>query len=60
MPLVRAFGGGVYAKVASYTSSIPVRVRGTLAHPELAPPRAEDLARGVLGGALRRALAPDE
>jgi AsmA-like C-terminal region len=58
MPLVRAFGGGVYAQAASYTTSIPVRVGGTLDHPELAPPRAEDLARGLLGGALRRALQP--
>lgn len=58
MPLVKAFGGGAYADAARYTTSIPVRVRGTTRKPELAPPRAEDLAKGLLGGALRRALAP--
>ncbi|HWB81596.1 MAG TPA: AsmA-like C-terminal region-containing protein [Nannocystaceae bacterium] len=59
MPLVQAFGGGAYAGAAKYTTSIPVRVRGTTKKPELAPPRAEDLAKGLLGGALRRALGPE-
>lgn len=58
MPLVQAFGGGAYAGAAKYTTSIPVRVRGTTRKPELAPPRAGDLAKGLLGGALRRTLAP--
>ncbi len=60
MPLVQAFGGGAYASAARYTTSIPVRIRGTTRKPELAPPKAEDLARGLLGAGLRRALSPGQ
>ncbi len=56
MPAVRAFGGGAYAKLAQITTSIPVRVGGTLAAPKLRPPSAGDIGSGLLGGALTRAL----
>lgn len=59
MPLVEAFGGGTYAAVARTTTRIPVRITGTVREPELAPPRARDVAAGLLGGAVRRALTPD-
>jgi hypothetical protein len=60
MPAVRAFGGGVYAAVARTTSSLPVRVRGTTDAPELAPPTPGDVARGLVGGLILRALEPEE
>jgi hypothetical protein len=60
MPAVRAFGGGIYAEVARYTTSLPVRVRGTTAAPELAPPSPADVAKGVVGGLIFRALEPEE
>lgn len=60
MPLVERYGGGIYATVAKATTSIPVRVTGTIDDPELAPPRPRDVARGLLGGALRRALSEDD
>ncbi len=56
MPFVERFGGGTYATVARTTSRLPVRITGTVEDPELAPPRATDVAKGLLGGALRRAL----
>ena len=58
MPLVSAFGGGAYASVARVTTSLPVRITGTVQDPELAPPRVRDLAPGLLGGAVVRALSP--
>lgn len=60
MPAVRAFGGGAYAGLARVTTSIPVRVEGTLSAPKLAPPSARDVGVGLLGGALRRALGPGQ
>jgi hypothetical protein len=56
MPLVRAYGGGVYATVARTTSSIPMRVEGTVQRPELAPPTPSAVAKGLLGGLMHRAL----
>lgn len=56
MPLVQAFGGGIYEQAARHTTRIPVRVTGTVRQPELAAPPAEEVAKGVLGGLLRRAL----
>ena len=56
MPLVKAFGGGVYEDVARYTTSIPVRIGGTVDQPALRPPTAADVARGLGGGLLRRGL----
>lgn len=56
MPLVRAFGGGLYAEAARYTTSIPVRIEGTVQAPKLRPPTPADVAKGLAGGLLRRAL----
>lgn len=56
MPLVRAFGGGVYKEVARVATSLPVRIGGTVQAPEIAPPTASDVGRSLLGGAMRRAL----
>jgi len=56
MPLLPTFGGGVYRGVARWTTALPVRVRGTIEHPEFAPPSAKDVGAGLLGGALRRSL----
>jgi hypothetical protein len=55
LPLVRAFGGGVYEEVARWTTSIPVRVGGTLQAPEVRPPTVRDLTGSVGGAILRRA-----
>ncbi len=49
MPLVEVFGGGVYAKLARTTASLPVRIEGTLRDPSLAAPSARDVAKGLLG-----------
>lgn len=64
-PLVGLFGGGVYETVARTTTKLPVRVTGTVHEPKLAPPRVRDVAAGLIGGAVRRALSskseePDE
>jgi hypothetical protein len=56
MPLVRAFGGGAYATVARYTSSIPMRVQGTTSDPQFKPPTAAAVAKGLVGGLVGRAL----
>ncbi len=56
MPLVRAYGGGVYASVARTTSSIPMRVQGTVDKPDFEPPTASAVAKGLLGGLMHRAL----
>ncbi|MBL8946072.1 MAG: hypothetical protein JNK45_23100 [Myxococcales bacterium] len=58
MPLLPVFGGGAYREVARYATSLPVRIRGTVEHPEVAPPSAADVGKSLLGGALRRALGP--
>jgi len=60
LPLVRVFGVGPYREVGKVAASIPVRVRGTVEHPEIAPPTASDVSRSLVGGALRRALADDD
>lgn len=54
MPLVEAFGGGMYEEVARYASSIPVRIGGTVDAPALRPPTTSDIAKSVGGGLLRR------
>ena len=56
MPLVRRFGGGIDEQAARYTTRLPVGIGGTLRAPELAAPPAGEVAKGVLGGLLRRAL----
>ncbi|MEM7156069.1 MAG: AsmA-like C-terminal region-containing protein [Myxococcota bacterium] len=56
-PLVGLFGGGVYETVARTTTRLPVRITGTVHEPRLAPPRIRDVAAGLLGGAVRRALS---
>lgn len=56
MPLVAVFGGGAYRAVARHATSLPVRIRGTVDAPALAPPSASDVGASLLGGALRRAL----
>jgi hypothetical protein len=56
MPLVRAFGGGLYAEAARLTTSIPVRIGGTVHAPKLEPPSPAEVARGLAGGLLRRVL----
>ncbi len=56
MPILAGFGGGAYQAVAAHATSLPVRIRGTVSKPELAPPTAGDVGRSLLGGALRRAL----
>jgi hypothetical protein len=55
MPVVRLFGEDAHAAIAHYTTSIPVRVRGTTAEPSIEPPTGKDVAKGLLGGALKRA-----
>lgn len=60
MPLVEAFGGGLYARAARFTTSIPVRIEGTIDAPKLRPPDPADVAKGIAGGLLRRALEPSE
>lgn len=56
MPLVPAFGGGVYASVASVATSLPVRITGTVEAPKLAPPSVSDVGKSLLGGVIRRSL----
>ncbi len=56
MPLVRRFGGGIYEQAARYTTRLPIGIGGTLRAPALAAPPVEEVAKGVLGGLLRRAL----
>jgi hypothetical protein len=56
MPVVEAFGGGAYAQASRYTTSLPVRIEGTAQAPELKPPALEDVARGLVGAAIERAL----
>ncbi len=56
MPMVRLFGGGIYRDAARYATSLPVRIRGTIEHPEIAPPSVADLGKSLLGGAIRRSL----
>jgi hypothetical protein len=58
MPLLPVFGGGVYREVARYATSLPVRIRGTVEAPEVAPPSVSEVGKSLLGGALRRALGP--
>ena len=60
MPLVKAFGGGVYAGVTNYTTSLPVRIGGTVDDPDLQAPAASDVAKGLAGGLLKRALSGGE
>jgi hypothetical protein len=56
MPLVKVFGGGLYAEVARLSTSIPVRIGGTVHAPKLQPPSPAEVARGLAGGLLRRVL----
>jgi hypothetical protein len=56
MPLVEVFGGGIYAAAARYTTSIPVAIEGTVEAPRLRPPAVSDVARGLMGGLIRRAV----
>jgi len=56
MPLVAAYGGGVYAAARGVSSSIPVRVRGTVDKPEIKAPSARSIAKGLVGGAIHRLL----
>jgi hypothetical protein len=56
MPLVRVYGGGVYARVVRTTSSIPLRVQGTVEQPDFEPPTPGAVAKGLLGGLVHRAL----
>lgn len=56
MPLLPLFGGGVYREVAAHATTLPVRVRGTIEKPELAPPTAKDVGKSLLGGLIRRSL----
>ncbi|MEM9455399.1 MAG: hypothetical protein AAGF11_14550 [Myxococcota bacterium] len=58
MPFVERFGGGTYATIARTTTTLPVRVTGSVREPKLAPPRVRDVAAGLLGGAIRRAIEP--
>ncbi|MBX7083648.1 MAG: AsmA-like C-terminal region-containing protein [Nannocystaceae bacterium] len=59
MPILSRFGGGAYQAIARHATSLPVRIRGTVSKPELAPPTAADAGRSLLGGALRRVLRGD-
>jgi hypothetical protein len=59
MPLVEAYGGGVYAAAAKVATSIPVRIGGTVRDPTLKAPTTKDVATSLLGGALRRAVTSD-
>lgn len=56
MPLVKVFGGGLYAEAARLSTSIPVRIGGTVHAPKLQPPSPGEVARGLAGGLLRRVL----
>ncbi len=56
MPLVEAYGGGVYARLRGVTSSIPVRVAGTVDDPEIKAPAATSIAKGLLGGLRHRVV----
>ncbi|MEM6997036.1 MAG: hypothetical protein AAF721_41415, partial [Myxococcota bacterium] len=60
MPLVQAYGGGAFAAVRGVTSTIPIRVVGTVDEPEIKRPGAGSLAKGLLGGLRHRVVgAPD-
>lgn len=56
MPFVKRFGGAAYSAMSRVSTTLPVRLTGTIHAPKLAPPRARDVATGLLGGAVRRAL----
>lgn len=60
LPLVRMFGGGAYAGATRYTTSLPVRIGGTVRDPDLQAPAAADVAKGLAGGLLKRALSGNE
>ena len=60
MPLLKAYGGEAYARASKISSTIPIRVAGTVSEPDIQRPKASSIARGLLGGLVNRVTDPPE
>lgn len=54
MPLLKAYGGDAYERASKISSTLPVRVAGTVSDPDIQRPTAGSVAKGLLGGLLNR------
>jgi len=54
LPLAKIFGGGAYKEASKYVKEIPIGIEGTTAAPQIKAPKAEELAKGLVGGLLEK------
>lgn len=58
MPLLKAYGGEAYERASKISSTIPIRIAGTVTDPDIQRPKASSVAKGLLGGLVNRVADP--